>query len=180
MAMRQSTGDGNRLRLTSEAPRKIIDPMPREEKIVRHLKPPVVGFGLVAIAALLHLALKPASPGPLHCVPCGTALGSAGALILIWSLAAFVRRRTSPVPGSRPNALVVDGPYRFSRNPMYVAAAMLLSSVTCFMGSLPFLIPPIGFILVMNFLYIPHEERRMAESFGDSYDAYRARVRRWI
>jgi len=150
------------------------------EEIVGRLKPPVVGFGLVALSALLHLALKPVSPGPLHCVPCGILFGSGGALILVWSLLAFVRRRTSPVPGSRPNALVIDGPYRFSRNPMYVAAAMLLCSVACFMGSLPFLIPPIGFVLVMNSLYIPHEERRMAETFGEPYDAYRARVRRWI
>ena len=84
------------------------------------------------------------------------------------------------MPGSQPSALIVGGPYRFSRNPMYVAATALLLSGALAIGSVPFLIPPVGFFLVMHFLYIPHEERRMAGCFGEAYADYRARIRRWI
>ena len=47
-------------------------------------------------------------------------------------------------------------------------------------GSTPKLLPPLGYFLLMDRLYIPHEERRMAERFGAEYEAYRARVRRWV
>ncbi|HPA21430.1 MAG TPA: isoprenylcysteine carboxylmethyltransferase family protein [Verrucomicrobiae bacterium] len=147
---------------------------------VAYLKPPIVGLVLLGIAAGMHIPWAPELGTPLRCPPCALALALVGTAILAWSLAFFARQRTSPMPGSQPNVLVVGGPYRFSRNPMYVAATALLLSVALAVGSLPFLIPPAGFFLVMHFLYIPHEERRMAERFGHAYADYRARVRRWI
>lgn len=146
----------------------------------RHLKPPFVGLALVGLAAWLHVWVGPGPGAPLRCVPCAIALAAFGTGILAWSFAHFLRHRTPPWPGSRPSALVTDGPYRFSRNPMYVGAAALLLALALAVGSLPFLIPPVGFALVMQCLYIPHEEGRMAERFGEAYAAYRARVRRWL
>lgn len=149
-------------------------------KIAGRVTSPIAGLGLFGVAVLLHVALALQSQRPLRCMPCAALLGAIGVFVLGWSLLVFLRHRTSPLPGTRPDALVVDGPYRFSRNPMYVAATMLLLSAVFFIGSLPFLIPPMGYFLLMQCVCIPHEERRMNERFGDAYEAYRARVRRWI
>ena len=146
----------------------------------RHLKPPFVGLALLALAAWLHLGPAAGWGTPMRCLPCAIALAALGTSILSWCFAHFLRQRTSPWPGARPRALVTVGPYRFSRNPMYVAATLLLLALALAIGSLPFLIPPAGFFLVMDRLYIPHEERWMTEHIGHAYDDYRRQVRRWI
>lgn len=153
--------------------------MPSKDKIIGVFKPPLTGIGLLAIATLLHFQCPP-SRSLIRCRACTLALGVLGIALLGWALRSFWKRRTSPLPGSRPSAIVTEGPYAYSRNPMYVAAIMLLMAVATFMGTLPFLMPPIGFFLIMHYLYIPHEERMLSAHLGAPYDEYRSRVRRWI
>jgi protein-S-isoprenylcysteine O-methyltransferase Ste14 len=92
----------------------------------------------------------------------------------------FKSRGTPVRPGAEPTQLVLSGPYRITRNPMYLG--LLLISIGCFfaMESLWFVVPPILFFWVINFRLIPFEEQLMKEHFGAEYEAYRHRVRRWL
>jgi len=101
-------------------------------------------------------------------------------MIGIPALISFRRARTSPVPWRPATALVTDGPYRYTRNPMYVGITALYLGGTVLANTLwPLVVLP-AILLVMNLWVIPGEERHLEEQFGDEYREYRLNVRRWI
>ena len=77
-------------------------------------------------------------------------------------------------------ALVASGPFRFSRNPMYLGSLFVGVGAALLAGTWPMWLVPATLVLLQNFVIIPFEERSMERTFGDAYNAYRARVRRWI
>ena len=92
----------------------------------------------------------------------------------------MVRAKTSVHPHHQPEALVTNGIFALSRNPIYVTDLLLLTSLALWLGSLsPWLGPPL-FVAVVTKRSILVEEQRLESVFGDSYRAYKARVRRWI
>jgi protein-S-isoprenylcysteine O-methyltransferase Ste14 len=110
----------------------------------------------------------------------GYALLSLGAAIAAWGLVLFYRLRTTTVPGRTSSKLVTWGPYRFSRNPMYIGLAIAyLGEAGILRQVWPLLLLPFV-IAYLNWIVIPVEEARLAEAFGADYDRYRARVRRWV
>jgi protein-S-isoprenylcysteine O-methyltransferase Ste14 len=92
----------------------------------------------------------------------------------------FKRSGTPVRPGAEPLQLVITGPYRFTRNPMYLGLLLFLISVFFFTQSLYFLAPPVVFFLVINFWQIPFEEKLLVDRFGEAYRSYCGRVRRWL
>ena len=98
------------------------------------------------------------------------------------AFAAFVRAKTSinPVNINAASSLVTTGIYGVSRNPMYVALAALLVALALALSNIWLLIGPIFFVLFTTRFQIIPEERAMLAKFGDSYIAYRQRVRRWL
>lgn len=93
----------------------------------------------------------------------------------------FAKVKTEILPTSETNCvLVVEGPYRFTRNPMYLGLVILLLAVAIYIGTLPLVISAFGLFLVFNFFFIPFEEAKMLRQFGAEYEEYRARVRRWL
>jgi len=107
-----------------------------------------------------------------------------GAAVLLdfWSLGLFFRARTTPNPMKPGNAshLVTGGMYRISRNPMYLGLLVILSGWALYLGSLsPLLVLPL-FVWVLTLQQILPEEAVLAEKFGQTYQAYRQRVRRWV
>ena len=96
------------------------------------------------------------------------------------ALGIFRRVSTTTVPFEKPSTLVTSGPYRFSRNPMYVALTLVYLGVAGTRLEIwPLIVlPPV--LVYVNFLVIPFEERRLHDVFGDAYQAYGARVRRWL
>ncbi len=142
--------------------------------------PPVVFAAAVLAMLVLHRLLPapvvvPAAWSWLAVVPAAAGLGVAVAALL-----AFRRAGTSPAPWAEPVALVQDGPYRFSRNPMYLALLLWLIALAVGLGSLapPIVVP--AFVLVMNATFIRREERLLHAHYGPAFAAYRARVRRWL
>lgn len=109
----------------------------------------------------------------------GVALFAAGATIAGWGLVAFHRVETTTTPGEAPATLVTSGPYRFTRNPMYVGL------VLAYLGEQGMLVEawPLALLVLtvayVNWCVIPVEEASL-RAFGPAYDAYGARVRRWI
>lgn len=83
------------------------------------------------------------------------------------------------VPHQSAN-LVVRGVYRYSRNPMYLGLLLVLCGWGVFLGNAASLLFIPAFILYMNRFQIVPEERFMSDKFGESYDSYRAEVRRWL
>ena len=91
-----------------------------------------------------------------------------------------IQTRTSPLPIKPTTAIVATGPYRFTRNPMYVGLAALYLGITLWVDSLwPVLFLPAVLFMIQRFV-IAREERYLEAKFGDQYRGYKARVRRWI
>jgi protein-S-isoprenylcysteine O-methyltransferase Ste14 len=104
----------------------------------------------------------------------------AGMCLAGWGLLAFFRARTAIVPIRPARRLVASGPYRFSRNPMYVGLSVLyLGLALLFNVAWPMMLFPLV-VLSLDRLVIRREERYLADAFGESYTMYRQRVRRWL
>jgi len=86
----------------------------------------------------------------------------------------------TPNPASPPSRLVDCGPYRFSRNPLYVARLLVLSGLGVSLSSPGILIMVLLLSLLLQFVVIPPEERRLNARFGDAYSEYQTRVPRWF
>ncbi|HEY3857602.1 MAG TPA: isoprenylcysteine carboxylmethyltransferase family protein [Verrucomicrobiae bacterium] len=97
-----------------------------------------------------------------------------------WGWLIFRMRRTTTVPGRESSTLVTWGPYRFTRNPMYVGLALAyLGEAGMWRQAWPIAVLPFTLAYV-NCFVIPLEEARLHEVFGEGYEQYRERVRRWI
>jgi protein-S-isoprenylcysteine O-methyltransferase Ste14 len=110
----------------------------------------------------------------------GVVLIAAWLALAIWAVATFRRAGTTPNPMRPTTALALGGPYRFTRNPMYLGFAFLQAGVAAAANSLwPLLaLPPALWIVWRSVIRI--EERYLEAKFGAEYVAYKARVRRWL
>jgi protein-S-isoprenylcysteine O-methyltransferase Ste14 len=110
----------------------------------------------------------------------GVALFTVGAVIAGWGLVTFHRARTTTVPGKASSRLVTWGPYRFSRNPMYVGlATAYLGEAFLLRQVWPAALLPLVLAYV-NWVVIPVEQARLTEVFDAEYVDYQRRVRRWL
>ena len=154
----------------------------RKSFLDHRVPPPVL---MVAVALLMGLAAKStASLGWPAMANFGTAAAFAAAGIAI-NVAGFrtIRRAGSTIDPTRPaaaSALVIGGPFRFSRNPMYVGFTLLLLAWAAWLQSPWAFAGPVAFALYLTRWQIVPEERALRAKFGAAYAAYQARVRRWL
>ena len=112
----------------------------------------------------------------LGLIPVGVATA-----LLIWTLIIGIAHAPNAVRlGLVPSVLITDGPYRFTRNPMYVAELALWLGWTLFFGSLAVFLGCIALLLVVNLVIVPREERTLEAVFGRAYLMYKKRVPRWL
>lgn len=104
-------------------------------------------------------------------------LGAALALSCILTFA--LAGRGTPAPFDPPRRLVVRGPYRFVRNPMYLGAGLALAGAALFYHSISLLGYTLAFLLITHVLVVAYEEPTLHRMFGAEYDGYRRRVPRW-
>ena len=100
----------------------------------------------------------------------------------LWSLFLFFKKHTTsnPMKPENTTGLVVTGLYKISRNPMYVGLLIMLFGYAVWLGSVtPFFVIPL-FYWVITVMQIKPEEELLLEKFGDDYQSYKDRVRRWI
>jgi protein-S-isoprenylcysteine O-methyltransferase Ste14 len=110
----------------------------------------------------------------------GLAVVVAGVGLIIWCIALFNRAKTGLVPFSESTTLLASGPYRVSRNPIYLGMALtLLGSAIAFGSLTPFLVVP-AFVWLITTLFVIHEEVHMESAFGESYLGFKNSVRRWF
>jgi protein-S-isoprenylcysteine O-methyltransferase Ste14 len=136
------------------------------------------------IAVLLMVALFGLLPGPRLVVGWPRFIGVvgliAGLYLNIASDRLFKKYDTEVKPFRPSNALVVEGPYRYTRNPMYLGMALALLGIGILFGTLsPLIVVPL-WCWVMNRRFIEPEERDMESQFGEQFTDYRRRVRRWF
>ena len=99
---------------------------------------------------------------------------------MLWGLISFVRARTAVMPHLPASRLVTAGPYRFTRNPMYLGITLAYAGLALLIDTAwPLLLLPAVLALLMV-VVVRREERYLERAFGDAYRAYRDRVRRWI
>ena len=138
----------------------------------------LLGWLLESRVERIRLVGGSADRGPL--VIGGTLLLAAGLLVIAWGLLTFLRAHTAIMPHHSASTLVTHGPYRFTRNPMYLGMTLLYLGLTlrANMGWPLLLLPVVLWTLYR--LVISREERYLSGAFGAAYDDYRRRVRRWI
>jgi len=144
------------------------------------VRPPFVYLGSIALGLVLHL-LWPARLVPL------SVSTPAGAIVTVLAIALFVsavrtlRAAGTPVPGNRPTTTIVrTGPYRFSRNPIYLAFSLVQLGLSLWVNSLALLITVIPAVALMWLVVIPREERYLEARFPSEYSPYKVSVRRWL
>lgn len=110
----------------------------------------------------------------------GGVLLGVGPAIAGWGLLTFRRAGTTTVPGEASSKLVTWGPYRFSRNPMYIGLVLAyLGEAGILRQAWPVFLLPLT-VAYVNWIVIPVEEGKLKEVFGEEYKEYQARVRRWV
>jgi len=148
-----------------------------------HVPPPLL-FLLAYIAGEILHYITPVLLPRFISIRAGYGVGIVlllvGIVVVVTSVATFKAAKTTVIPYRRALRLVTRGPYRATRNPMYVGAALIYLGVAALRLALwPVLLLP--FVLViLNYLVIPQEESLLRETFGAEYERYCARVRRWL
>jgi protein-S-isoprenylcysteine O-methyltransferase Ste14 len=103
-----------------------------------------------------------------------------GFLLNIWADGLFKKKKTTINPFEKSSTLVLEGPFRFSRHPMYLGMVIILLGEAIILGSLIAFFIPVAFFTIMKIVFIPYEEKAMEETFGREYLDYKNRVRCWL
>jgi protein-S-isoprenylcysteine O-methyltransferase Ste14 len=149
-----------------------------------HFPPPVLFVaGFLGGLALERWAWRLQLPGDgfrAACVLIGWLAIAGGLLFAGWGRVLFLRVRTSVMPNRAATRLVTSGPYRYSRNPMYLGLSVLyLGLALVFNVAWPLVLFPVVIVALAR-LVIRREERYLANAFGEAYTDYQQRVRRWL
>jgi len=122
---------------------------------------------------------QPPALGPVELA--GVAVGLLGAVLTVWCILTFaLAGRGTPAPFDPPRRLVVRGPYRYLRNPMYLGAFIALGGAAMVYRSIPLAGYAGLFLLATHLFVVWYEEPTLAHLFGEEYQRYRAEVRRWL
>ena len=144
------------------------------------VRPPLVYLISIGIGLLVHwfwpVQWLPASIN----VAIGVVLVIAAVALFVASVRTFKKAGT-PVPGDLPTTIIVRaGPYRFSRNPIYVAFTLFLVGIAAWVNSAAVLIMGLPALALMALVVIPREEQYLEANFPADYLPYKREVRRWL
>lgn len=110
----------------------------------------------------------------------GISLLVVGAVLAFWAQWIFHKVHTTTVPYGTSTKLVDWGPYRFSRNPMYLGLFLFFAGVSVALTFVWSLLILLGVMYYLNSAVVPLEERQLARSFKEAYQSYFREVRRWL
>ena len=145
------------------------------------IPPPIWTFAMLIIAYGLQQTFTLAALPVAQSAIASVFLVAAGLALAFWAERNFAAAGTEIMPASPANkTLVTEGPFRFTRNPMYLGLMTATLGVAVFFGTLAFFAVPALLFLLVNFVFVPFEEAKMARQFGTQYTEYCARVRRWL
>jgi len=104
-------------------------------------------------------------------------IGFAG-MILSWLQ--FKKSDAAVCPTAKTSRIIMNGLYRYSRNPMYLGMLLILLGTSFIMGTIPSVLAPVVFFLIIDKIFIPYEEEKLQVSFGKYYNEYMLATRRWV
>ncbi len=169
------------------APRIMPSVGPQYEKVMsddvagkRRILPPVYLLGALSLMICLHLLLpgEQVVRSPLRYI--GAPILVLALALVAWGVVLFRRAGTTIKPFRESSTLVLEGPYRWSRNPIYLGMAGGLIGIGVMLGSAsPFVVIPV-FAVVIDVVIIRAEEAVLERTFGAVYATYKNRVRRWL
>lgn len=151
--------------------------------MMRNRIPPPIIMGLAIAVAWAGKTYLPALNIPLEPLKPIAYIGwAAGAIMLIWAGVLFKVNDTTvnPFTPDKTSAIVDTGPFKISRNPMYLGMFLILLGWAILWASYASLPILIGFIAYITAFQIKPEEAALTAQFGDDYKGYMARVRRWV
>src|SRR3989338_8200782 len=144
------------------------------------IKPPYIAFTLLFLSWLVsylfpqfNLIKKPYNN-------IGILVFVGGLSIVFYSFYLFKKNKTPIIPGKKPEFIVIEGVYKFTRNPMYLGVTTALFGFAMYFGNMLSFLSPIIFFLIMNYYFVPFEEKLLEGLFGKRYLDYKKQVRRWI
>ena len=144
------------------------------------LRPPVVYAGSIALGLALHFLWSARLVSASISTPAGAAITLLAIGLFVSAVRTF-RAAGTPIPGNLPTTTIVRrGPYRFSRNPIYLAFSLLQAGIAVWVNSVAILLALIPAAALMAFVVIPREERYLEARFPSEYLPYKASVRRWL
>lgn len=144
------------------------------------IRPPIVGLVYILLAVGLQYLFPDTKIDFASYHVLGVVFIILGIIIAIWSILLFRKIGTTKDPFGDPSTIVTKGPFRFSRNPMYLSLTVILLGIGFYVGTVLFYLVALGFFLTMNFSFIPREEKILGTTFGGKYSDYKRRVRRWL
>jgi protein-S-isoprenylcysteine O-methyltransferase Ste14 len=123
--------------------------------------------------------VRPTNIGLLEVL--GILVGIAGTALAIWCILTFaVIGRGTPAPFDPPRRLVIAGPYRYVRNPMYLGASFALLGAAIFYRSGALALYTAAFLVITHLFVLVYEEPALTRTFGEAYQEYRIAVHRWF
>jgi len=138
---------------------------------------PPVWLAVTLVAQYLTASVLPV---PGFDVPGGWIIGLAGVALIVWSAIHFRRAQTPIHPRRKPTTLITDGPFAYSRNPIYLGMALIATGWAVMLGALTALLCVPLFVWVIQHRFILGEEFHIDRALGDDWRAYTARTRRWL
>ena len=132
-----------------------------------------LGFGLTRLHPLPLPAWSATDP-------LGKALALGGVVLVVWSFLEFRKHRTTLEHNSDTIALVTSGPFRISRNPVYLGLVAIFLGIAVRYDNAWFAVLIPGFAVAVHFFTIRREEAYLERRFGEAFTEYRASVRRWL
>ncbi len=142
--------------------------------------PPLIYATAFLVGLLLHLAFPTRFLPPTLARWLGSLFILISGLIVVSALRALRRAQTTFDVSKPTTAIVAEGPFRYSRNPMYVSLTLLYLGVTCWMNALWILLLVVPLVVLVQRGVIVREEAYLERKFGEEYLSYKSRVRRWI
>lgn len=145
-----------------------------------YLPPPLLLLIAIALSYLVSIMFPALQFNDVSFTVVGLTLIPVGTLLVLWAGNTLMQQKTTTHPKRKPSKLVANGPYSWSRNPMYLGflliamgTALLFANVLAFVG-------PILFFGFISTFIIPLEESMLTKGFGKSYASYKKKIRRWV
>jgi len=159
-------------------------PVPTDDHPGVIARPPRIAYLLLGIGAILERLspwpLLPTGSMAVSRYGLGAGLAVIGLIVMTHALRAFRKAGTNVETPKPATTLVTDGIYARSRNPMYVSLLLLFAAIAVFANSAWFALLLVIYLVMLRFGVVAREERYLERKFGETYDAYRAHVRRWL
>ena len=146
----------------------------------KKILPPTIFWLSLILSVGLHflLPVKKVIVAPYKYI--GILLICAGILLNLWADRLFKHKQTTVKPFEKSSFLIEEGPFKFSRNPMYLGMAAMLLGMSILLGTVTPFIVPVVFCILVRIVFISAEEIDLENVFGQEFLEYKKRIRRWL